>query len=208
MIDFELIKYAYSAVSFVIDRLDNKILSNLDTVLLFGSVSIGSQTKESDIDIFFSFKASNKQHNKIKSIIKGVIENFYLSNEYLKFKLKGISNQINVLAGDLDKWQDLKKNIYSSCICLYGKYQIKENKKHLKPYVIFSWESNIRLKGSFLNSLYGYKIKKKYLGLIDKTISKKIGKSSALVPLAHKDKFIKIMEKYKINYSMIDVFSY
>ena len=58
--------------------------SNIQKIILFGSVAKGEEKKQSDVDIFIEVKMKNKNFEKN---VKKIIEKFYKSREALKIKL-------------------------------------------------------------------------------------------------------------------------
>ncbi len=198
--------YAISAAYFIISRIDGKTIEKINNVILFGSVAQNRTTKESDVDLFFDANLNKTQEKKLSSSLNKIAEEFYTSGIALQFKLKGIDNKISCIAGELDKWKDLKRSIISTGIVLYGKYTSGIKKNQLKQHFIMSWEAP-EMRGAFLNKLYGYSVgQNHYAGMLKKFNSAKIGKSAALVPSEHKDKFMQLMEKYKANYQIIEVY--
>lgn len=204
----ELRMYAIAAAHFIVANIPDW-LDKINSVILFGSVAQGRVDKDSDIDLFFDTNIREKQRNKLRPKIRKLISQFRMSQEALKFKLKGISNEISFFVGNLEEWSDLKKSISATGIVLYGKYRGETTKTGLKHHLLVFWKAEGKKRTAFLNKLYGYKIKgKKYSGLIERRKGIKIGKSAAMMPVESKDVFFKTLEKYNINYSVIEVFAY
>lgn len=194
-------KYAISAVDYILNNLSEQSFTEIRQVILFGSVSRGTATKDSDIDIFFyAVKSLKKEINKL-------IEDFYISRQGLIFKTKGVANRFQVIVGDLQEWVDLHKSIASEGIVLYGPYYGKPP-KGLKHYFMISWENlDIKNRGAFLNKFYGYTAKKiKYSGLVKKWRAEKIGKSAILLPFEHKEECLNILSKYKVDFRIKDIY--
>lgn len=174
----------------------------IERIILFGSVARDEANKESDVDIFIDL---NKKNQKIKNEIGKILENFYKSREALLFKSKGIDNKINLIIGRLDDWGDLKNSIESTGIVLYGKY-IPSGISGSKHAILF-WNKIQKNRGAFLNKVYGVNVKGKYYqGFIDKFGGKKLGKSSVMIPIEHKDKILKLMKEHKVNTKILDVY--
>jgi len=193
--------YASYFVSYLL--LNIKDDSNINKIILFGSVAKNQANKESDIDIFIDvIKKSKTFENQIQRILN----EFYKSREAILFKTKGIDNKINLIIGKLDEWKDIKKSIESTGIILYGQYfsvSISKNRK----YILISWEKIGKNRGAFLNRVYGVKVNKKhYSGIIEQFNGKKIGKSSIMLPIEYKDKIFPLLEKYKVNAKIIEVY--
>ena len=154
----DLISYAMDFSSYLIRN--NK---NIRKIILYGSIARGDFNKNSDIDLFIDI--DEKQEKNIKKIE----ENFYESESYKKWKLKGLSNEISLLMGDLEgsEWKNLKRAIINTGILLYGKY--KSNIEKINQYVLFTFE-NIKPESkrvSVHRKLFGFKINnKKYPGVL------------------------------------------
>lgn len=192
--------YASSFVSYLLVNL--KDTKNIDKVILFGSVAKDESNRESDVDIFIELKNKNE---KIEKEAEKIIESFYKSREALFFKAKGIDNKINLIVGKLDEWKELKTSIESTGIVLYGNYVSSDISG--KKYSIISWDRIEKNRGAFLNKIYGFKIKgKTYKGLIEKLDGKKIGKSSIMIPVEHREDIIILLKIYKVNAKIMDVY--
>ena len=198
--------YAATFSSFLITKLSEKdLLNNIENIILFGSVAEDRASKDSDVDIFVSvFKNSKKLEREISNIQK----EFYKSREFLLYRTKGASNKINLIISRLDEWEDLQDSIKKTGIILWGKGIISKENISREPKIIFYWDSIGKNRGAFLNKIYGVKINgKKYKGLIELTNGKKLGKSCILIPIQHKNKFIDLFKKYKVNVKKEEIFS-
>lgn len=203
----ELKVYAFISSNFIISKIPNW-LEKINSVILFGSIAQNRADKDSDVDLFFDTNISEKQKVKLRSEIRNIVSDFRLSQDALKFKMKGIANEISFSIGKLSEWEDLEKSIASTGIILYGKYQT-EAKNALKHNMLVFWENVGKNRGAFLNKMYGYTIKeKKYKGFIEKCKGTKIGKSAAMIPIEYKGDFYKMAENYKVNYKILEVFRY
>ena len=127
----DLISYAMDFSSYIIRNTEK-----VDKIILHGSVARGDFDKDSDIDIFI-----DTLDKKAEKIIKKIEENFYKTDNYKKWKLKGEINKISLIIGKLDseEWKDLKRAIISTGILLYGKYN--SNIQKMKNYVLFVFEN-------------------------------------------------------------------
>ena len=83
-------------VSYFISHLLNSLkdISNVNKIILFGSVARDDAKKDSDVDIFIDLKRKNKKYEKE---INRSLDEFYKSREALVFKVKGIENKINLI---------------------------------------------------------------------------------------------------------------
>ncbi len=197
-------KYAIITVGYILSKISEKDTNCINSVILFGSVARGTATEESDIDLFFDADLSKSAEIALRNRLNKIVENFYISNTCLEYRMNNISNQITITVGRLSEWVDLNYSISSEGIVLYGKYTAKPPK--IKAYTILSWENPAKSKSALLNKIYGYKIRgKKYAGLLEKKLGKKLGRGTIMVPAGSKDAFIDVFEKYKANYSRYEV---
>ncbi len=194
--------YASYFVSYLLNNLKN--INNIERVVLFGSVARDDATKDSDIDLFVE---SKKESVKFKDEINKIEKNFYHSREALLFKVNGIENKINIKIGVLKDWKDLYKSIASTGIILYGPYEAKELPKEVNHKIIIYWDKIEKNRGSFLNKIYGFRLKEKqYAGLLLKFNGKRIGKSCIIIPSIYKEDILKLLKEHKVHGKTIDVF--
>ena len=192
--------YASYFASYLINNF--KKIENISNIILFGSAAKGEAKKSSDIDFFIEVKRNSKGFEKE---IINLVNDFYKSREALIFKTKGIDNKINVIAGRLEDWADLRKSIESTGVVLYGNYIASDVKG--KKHVIFFWDKIGKNRGAFLNKLYGFNSNgKRYLGLIENFNGKKLGKSSFMVSAEYREDIVKLLKHYKVNSKIIDVY--
>ena len=197
----KLIAYANSFVSFVFPN-----LADVNEIILFGSVAREEATTKSDVDLFFNVK-DNKTAKKLEKELKDSLNKFYKSKIAEIWSMKDINNNINVNAGNLDKWS-LKRSVVSDGIVLYGRY--KKTPEKLKGFVYFSLSSikNITKRNRVLRKLFGRK-EKSYLteGIVEKNSGKKLGALCFVVPLMHEQEIIKLLSSEKINYIFFEFWS-
>lgn len=198
----ELLKtYASYFVSYLLAKVGD--FSNVDSIILFGSVARGDAEKNSDVDIFIDIRKKTK---KIEQEIKKIERDFYKSREAVLFKAKGIDRKINIIVGRIDEWPDLKKSIENEGIIFYGPYMPAGTEG--KKYVIFFWDKIGKNRGAFLNKIYGFKVgEKKYLGLIEEFSGRKIGKSSIMIPIEHSKIIEDLLRKYKVDARIVEVYA-
>lgn len=195
--------YASYFVSFLLSNL--KAIENIERIILYGSVAKDQATKESDVDIFIEAKEKTK---KFENEIKEMEKKFYQSREASLFKSKGIDNKLSIKIGRLKEWEELYKSIASTGLILYGPYESKELPSGVKHYVIVFWEKIGKNRGSFLNKLYGFKVKGKYYkGLLTKFNGKKIGKSCAMLPIQYKNDIFRLLKEHQVKAKALEVFS-
>lgn len=196
-------KYALAAAAFLLNSLPDGLFRKVRQVILFGSVATGTAEQDSDVDIFIDADMKVAEIGQAKRIIRKSIHDFSATKDALRFKLEGIDNPLSVRVGKLDEWQDLKGSIESSGIVLYGAY-VPAGKPG--KYLIIYWDRiETPDRGALLNKLYGYKIGKRYPGLLKKIGGRRIGKSAILIPVQHKDEIMRILEKYKVDYKIAEV---
>ncbi len=196
-----MISYAVSFVAYLLKNL--KDIESIREIILYGSVAQGSYTEESDVDLFIVI---NKK-GKIEAKIKDLEGKFYETREASLFKVQNIENKFSIKIGRLEDWEDLYRSIISTGIVLYGKYAANKIPKGMQHGIIIFWEKIQKNRGSFLNKLYGFTVyKKHYNGILDEISGKRIGKSSILIPIKHKDYLFKLLRKYDVEAHSIEVF--
>ena len=126
----EIYSYVYDFLSRLIERLEE---DSIRSIIVFGSVARGDFDKESDVDIFIDTAKED-----VSSMVKKALNEFY-SHSRGTWVLRGIENQIVPIVGDLnsEKWSNLKKEIISNGIVIYGRYQELPN--NIKSYVLITY---------------------------------------------------------------------
>lgn len=194
--------YASYFTSYLLSNLKN--IENIERIILYGSVARDQATKESDIDIFIEIKKKTKKFEKEIKILE---KKFYQSREATLFKLKNINNKFSIKIGNLKNWKDLHRSIASTGIILYGPYQVKELPSDTKHHIIIFWNKIGKNRGSFLNKIYGFRIKEKYYpGLLQKFNGKKLGKSCILIPIEYKKEVFDLIKKHEVEAKTIEIF--
>ena len=194
--------YASYFVSYLLNNLKN--INNIERVILYGSVAKDEDTKDSDIDLFIEAKKNTK---RFEEDINNIKKNFYQSRESTIFKSKGIDNNFSIKIGKLKEWKELARSIASTGIILYGPYETKELPSAIKHFIIIFWSKIGKNRGSFLNKLYGFKIKQKYYqGLVARLNGKKIGKSCIMVPIEYKNDIFKLLKEHEVEAKNLEVF--
>ena len=194
--------YASYFVAYLTSTL--KKIENIERIVLYGSVATDQATKESDIDIFIEVKKKTKQ---FEHEIEKLVKEFYQSRESVIFKAKGIENKFVIKIGKLIEWKELYRSIASTGIVLYGPYEAKKLPSGVRHFIIIFWQKIGKNRGSFLNKLYGFKIKNKvYSGFISKFDGIKIGKSCIMIPVQYKKDIFKLLAEHKVEAKTIEVF--
>lgn len=191
----KLISLALSFTSFLIERIEVK------SVILFGSVANNTFDKESDIDLFI--ETDKKNTNKIKNLL----ELYEKTEEYEKFRLEGIENEIIVKIGNLKEWGGLKRSIISNGIILYGKYQGKPDKlKHVLVFLINTENIKRTEKIKIWRKIYGYKQKVgKKVYVSDGLAERKLGRGAFFVSIKNSQEVKDYLRRNKIKYSFFDI---
>ncbi|MFA7707687.1 MAG: nucleotidyltransferase domain-containing protein [Candidatus Pacearchaeota archaeon] len=197
-------EYSFYFVAYLFNNL-GKEKENIEQIILFGSVARGDAIKESDVDIFIEIKKKTKQ---FEEKIKNIEQDFYKSREASLFRLKGIENRFSIKIGKIKEWKYLERSIASTGIVLYGNYKIESFPSKVKHFFIIFWNKTGKNRGAFLNKLYGFNVNgKHYEGLVSEFEGKKLGKSCIMIPIEHKKDILKLIENYKIEAKIIEVFS-
>lgn len=195
--------YANYFVTYLLNNLKN--INNIERIVLYGSIVRNEISKDSDVDIFIEVKKNTK---KFENKIKDIENKFYQSREAALFKSKGIDNKFDIKMGKLKDWEELYKSIASTGIILYGPYEAKELPSGVKHYTIIYWEKIRKNRGSFLNKIYGFKIKNKfYQGILQKYNGKKLGKSCIMLPNEYKKEIFDLLKHHKVESKIIEVFN-
>ena len=194
----ELIAYALDFASYLISKIDG-----INRIILHGSIAKGDFDEESDVDLFIDTKEKEGKINKIA-------DNYYKTKKFKEWELKGISNKISIIVGELDskEWQELKRSIINTGIILYGKYKSEVEK--INQYDLFSFE-NIKpdkKRIAIFRKLYVFKIgKKQYLGIVNKINAIKVGKGCLLVPVEYTNEHQRYFQEKKVAVKIYDVWS-
>lgn len=193
--------YIYDYISLLFD--DSEIKRLTKKIILFGSVARGEFDSKSDIDIFL--EVSPNLVEKIQDLVRITEKRFSLISEK-KWVSLGIKNPIKTIVGNLEepRWKELRSEIISSGITLYGKFEsLPENLSH---YSLFSYSLSKlpqKRKMKFLRMLFGYTIKKKakqykQTGILEEMGGKKLGPNSILIPLEKSREIQKFFNKFRI----------
>ncbi len=204
---FELYSYIYDFVSRLIERLEE---GSVRGIIAFGSVVRGDFEKGSDVDIFID----TEHEGKVSTTVKTVLNEFY-SHSRQTWILRGIENQISAIVGNLDsgKWSNLKKEIISNGLVVYGQY--KELPKNTKHYVLIVYDMSIlkpKEKSSFLRGFLGYRLlkgKKEYRmkGLLEEISGIKLSKNVVLVAKENQRNVETFLSKSGVRFEIREVWS-
>lgn len=198
----ELIAYAMDFASYVEERVDN-----IRSIIAFGSVARGKFSSDSDVDVFVDISGTSK---KTEKEIKKIRESFEKTEKFNRWKLKGVSNDINVIVGDLssDEWESLRGSIISDGITLFGKYESVPD--DMKGYNILSYDAieNEKRRINLHRKLFGYKLKeKRYHGAVNEKGGFKIGPRAFMVSLSGTAGIMEILEDMNIKFRIFEVWT-
>ena len=182
----ELYSYTHDFLSIL--YLKNEIIDKISAIVLFGSVARGNFDKQSDIDIFIDVNLP-KDIPFIETAVNEAINEFEVKSRG-SWHLRGIKNQIKCIVGMLsdDTWKELKKDIESYGILLYGRF--KSGAQDLESYSLFDYslrDFKQKKRVAFQRRLLGYKSKKKKKvyassGLIGQLKGTKLENNNLIVP--------------------------
>src|SRR3989338_4304217 len=196
-----LIPYAMSFASFLFSSLDKKEQENIKEIILYGSGCRGDNRSDSDVDIFINVYNSATIGKRVEKII----DEFYETEIFKKWKLLGTENTISCIVDNIEKWGDLKTSIVTNGISLFSKYKAKTQGD---LFVIFYWDKIGSESKRVLISkkLYGYITKKSlYKGLVELTGSVKLGSNCIPTPLENVKKIDSVFKENKITLKRVHV---
>ena len=199
-----MFEYVYDFLSLLFDKMKRR--NKIKAVILFGSAARNTAQKSSDVDIFIDVDKKDKP--EVDEIVKESLNEFEIKSEKT-WKLRGIKNAISVITDDIaaDRWGELRRDIASYGIVLYGKYQaeLKKN-KHCVLIKYDTVKTKQKEKVRMLRKLLGYQSKKgkrvyKHQGLIEELHAEKL--SSALIIDVHASKEITtLLKEYKVPFTI------
>ncbi len=192
----DLIPYAMDAASFLVQKA--KRPEEIRSILLFGSGARGEAGKNSDVDLFIDVVRQSKNAEKE---YRGIADSFLASAKCTGYwSLLGITNDLRLIVGELERWKGLKPSIIANGIVLYGKY--KPEVRGGRHRAFFVWE-NVRpnAKRVLLNKqLLGYRRGGKfYPGLLQNYGGERLGKGCISVPLDHAVLIHALFRKHRVS---------
>jgi len=128
-----MLPYAMDFASFLAGELKEKEFAKVKGIILFGSAARGDAVAGSDIDVFVDLDSESLAMERRISFI---VDAFYKSACFRRWKLLGVTNRISCIAGRLDKWESLKPSMISDGLVLFGRYKGSAGGK---AHVIFYW---------------------------------------------------------------------
>ncbi len=205
-------EYALCYVYDFVRILAGKAGDNVGDIILFGSVARGDFDKESDVDVFV-----NVSKNKEKAVQEAVnkAQNEFEVYSKRTWKLQGIDMPIKCIVGniDSDRWSELKREIISSGISLYGRYRVFPGK--LKHCFIFSFSLSGLEPGdrvSVVRKVYGYSTKKgektyTHSGILYDAGGEKVNPGVILVPAKCHKMFFDFFKKNGVSFRTREVWT-
>jgi len=197
-----LISYAMEFVSFML-RSEELEQEKIKSVILFGSVARGDFGRDSDIDIFVDlYDLGNK--DQVKEEAERRLKNFYKSDSFEKWELRGIDNEINLKIGDLDNWK-LKDSIISDGISLYSSYKEVPEGDH---FVLFTFKpiKPVKKRNRVIRKLFG-RNDHPSKGLVEEMKGKKLTPRSFVVPRKNMEEVKEILDNNDVDYSFYQLYS-
>ncbi len=205
----KIFPYIYDFVSILFEN--KQAMKPVKKVILFGSVTTGDYDEESDIDLFIEVPSKN-EIEKIETLVKKTEKRFHSISER-KWELTRNSLPLSIIVGNLDdsKWKELKSELISTGMILYGKFEsLPKNLKHhtLVNYSLSKLPQDKKMK--FIRTLFGYKTKKNgkeypQEGMLEKTGGGKIGPNTILIPVEKSRDIQKFFSSFSITPEMREI---
>ncbi len=199
MANINILPYVYDYISVLLEADD--VRKPLRKIILFGSYATGDFDEESDIDIFLDFH-DGSDLNRIETLVRKWEKRFYAISSK-KWELMGINAPVSSIIGNINdsKWEELKNEIISSGITLYGKFEElpKDLKQcHLFTYSLEKLKQDKKMK--LIRVLFGYSTigKTGRKGVIYATGGKKLGPNNVLVPAENTREIQKIFNSFGV----------
>ena len=204
----ELFSYVYDFLSQLLENKD--IFPHLRRIILYGSVVRGDFRENSDIDVFID----SNFPQKIKNKVKGELNKFEARTEKT-WALRGLSLPLKIIVDNLShsRWKELREEILSYGKIVYGPFESLPLHKKLYFLIIYELKTKHQAeKMAFLRHLYGYNSKKKkkeYLqkGLLEQIKGLKLEANVLLIPPESWILLKKVFLKFKINYTIREIWS-
>jgi hypothetical protein len=149
-------------------------------IILYGSVARGSSENGSDVDLFVD------TDEDLSDEVERLRDEFYRSARFTKhWRLMGVENELHVVTGKLDEWQDLKSAMAVHGTVLYGPYtEMRSGRLE----AIVTWDPVKPASSRVLlnKRLFGFKQEGRiYSGLVERLTGSKLGPRCILVPAEH-----------------------
>jgi predicted nucleotidyltransferase len=197
----KLVSYAMSFLSFCFRRPELGG-NDIRMVSLFGSVARGDFGNNSDIDIFVDTEKKNE--DKLKKKFLYFYGKFRESEEFRRWKLLGIENEISVNVGDINEWE-LKDNVLSGGIMLYGRPSLQKKRQYL---VTFEPIKEIARRNRVTRRVFG-RTEKHYEdeGLVKNAGGEILSPRSFLIPGTELKKILEIFSNENVKYRIKEIWT-
>jgi len=205
-------EYALSYVYDFLRILAGKAGDDVGDIILFGSVARGYFDKESDVDVFVN--VSKDKEKTVQDAVNKAQNEFEVYSRRT-WKLQGIDMPIKCIVGniDSDRWSELKREIISSGISLYGRYRELPGK--LEHCFIFSFSLSGLKPGdrvSVVRKIYGYSTKKgektyTHSGILYDAGGEKVNPGVILVPAKYYKKVFGFFKKNGVYFRTREVWT-
>ncbi len=205
-----ILAYIYDFISFLFEK---DLKKEIKSIILYGSVASQEYDEESDIDIFIDVWDKNKK-NEIEKKVKEQLSKF----EDISARIwhpRGISNNFSIIVDDLNspKWENLRQDIISNGLLIFGKFNKDPEKTQHKTLFTFALNKlSQQKKMKFIRDLYGYEQKKqdkksvyKKQGMLEKLRGIKLSQNSILIPIEKTKEFREFFSKFKISLEVREV---
>ena len=201
-----MLAYVYDFISFLFEK---DLKKQIKSIIVYGSVASQEYDEESDIDIFIDVWDKNKK-NEIENKVKEQLSKFEDISARI-WNPRGINNNFSIIVDDLDssKWENLRQDIISNGLLIFGKFNKDPEKTQHKTLFTFSLNKlSQQKKMKFIRELYGYEQKKqnkknkknvyKKQGMLEMQGGIKLSQNSILIPIEKTKEFRELFSKFKI----------
>lgn len=207
-----ILAYIYDFISFLFEKDLKKEIKN---IILYGSVASREYDEESDIDLFVEIWDKNKK-NDIEKKVKEQLNKFEDISARIWHPRK-INNNFSIIIDSLNSpaWKNLKQDMISNGLLLYGKFQ--ENPEKMQHKALFTFALNKlsqQKKMKFIRDLYSYEQKKpnkkttyKKQGILEKQGGIKISQNAIMTPIEKTKEFREFFSKFKITPEIREVWT-
>jgi predicted nucleotidyltransferase len=198
-----ILAYIYDFISFLFEK---DLKKEIKSIIVYGSVASQEYDEESDIDIFIDIWDKNKK-KEIEKKVKEQLNKFEDISARI-WNPRGISNNFSIIIDDLNssKWENLRQDIISNGLLIFGKFNKDPEKTQHKALFTFALNKlSQQKKMKFIRDLYGYKQKKpdkktpyKKQGILESQGGIKLSQNSILIPIEKTKEFRELFSKFKI----------
>ena len=211
MMQNTIVAYVYDFLSVCIEL--KGMAEKVENIILFGSVARGDFDKESDVDIFIDIAHLDEKKQVEELVSKAIV--IFEAKARKTWNLRKIELPVKPIVGKLaeEKWSDIKYEIDSSGIFLFGRY--RELPEKLQPYALISYSLRTlkqSKKMQFLRKMYGYKTKKgkkiyEGKGIVAEIGCRKMTTNQIMIKTENAKKVLEIIKDFKIPYSLKEIWT-